>query len=424
MPMYMGGFDAKDRLFVVMQSEKGSQATYALKLDLGKLPAAPAPAAEPEPPIKPYEPDLADDPAWVAKLKALPANTWVQAKPPKEPNRRDWGITSVDPVRGCLVYFGGGHSSYQCNDVAVYSVGGNRWVTGAGDHNGHVPNNEWEGSTLGHLGGPPTGHQRNTYQSFDGRMYLFYGTQDKLPGNYIFHADPDYARFYDLDRGGVWRDLKIGGIERPEKVPPALYVSVTDPKGRLFTMIGEVPHYYAPNVTRYFVSCLDLNENRLVIKDVPKPFPEQRGLGEGRSFCYASDRDQIVIMNGKPEDETKAFSPDPKKFPLKQVTFAYDVKAGTFSELPAKKTPPVRAVQVVEYCEAQKCLFAMIGNQQWVYSFEKGDWAELPLASEPGGVKFQSPYGQLVWVAKYGVFVNFAGSTWVMRPDFSQVKWE
>ena len=27
-------------------------------------------------------------------------------------------------------------------------------------------------------------------------------------------------------------------------------------------------------------------------------------------------------------------------------------------------------------------------------------------------------------VEKYGVFVNFAGGTWVMRPDFSAVKWD
>jgi len=208
-------------------------------------------------------------------------------------------------------------------------------------------------------------------------------------------------------------------------VPPALYVQLVDPKGRLFNLIGEVPHYYAANVTRYFVSCLDLNENKLLVKEVPKPFPEQRGLGESRPYCYLPDRDQIFLMNGKPEDPAKNFSEDQKKFPLKQVTFLYDVKSNTFNELPAKKTPPARAVQVVEYAESQKCALAVIGNEQWVYSFEKGDWTQLPLVAEGGGkMGFQGPYGQMVWVAKYGVFVNLCGSTWVMRPDFSRVKWE
>lgn len=424
MPLDMFGFDPKARLLLVMQPAKGVQLTCAMKLNLAKLPSEPASAAQPEPPVKPCESMLAEDPVWVAKLKSLPANIWVRAKPPQEPAQRDWGVIAVDAPRGALMYFGGGHSSYQCNDVAVYSVGGNRWTTGPGDHNGHVPNNEWEGSTLGHRGGPPTGHQRNTYQSFDGRMYLFYGTMDKLPGNYIFHADPDYARFYDLDRGGIWRDLRIAGIERPEKMPAATHVSVADSKGRLFTVIGEAPNYYAPNVSRMLVSCLDLNENKLIVKEVPKPFPEQRGLGEGRPFCYASDRDQLILMNGKPEDAAKNFSEDIKKFPLRQVTFAYDFKGNKFSELPARKTPPVRAIQVVEYCDAQKSLLAVLGDQLWVYSFEKGDWAELEMKTEGGKMNFQHPYSQLVWVAKYGVFVNFAGSTWVMRPDFNQIKGE
>lgn len=423
MPATMGGFDPRARLFLVMQPEQEGLATYALKVDLDKLPPQPAPPADPAPPIVPRAPDLADDPAWVAKLKALPANTWVAAKPPSEPSRRDWGIISVDPARGCLVYFGGGHSSYQCNDVAIYAVGGNQWSTGVGDHNGHVPNNEWEGSTLGHRGGPPTGHQRNTYQSFDGRLYLFYGANDR-PGNYVFHAEPDYARFYDLNRGGVWRDLKIDRIARPEIWPSGCHVSLSDPRGRLFTILHETPGYYAPNVSRYFINILDLDTNSLELREVPKPFPEQRGLGEGRPYCYLPDRDQIFLMNGKPEDPAQAFSTDQKKSPLKQVTFLYDVKSNSFGELRARATPPVRPVQVVEYCAPQKCALAIIGNQQWVYSFEKGDWAELPLVSEPGRVSFQAPYGQMVWVEKYGVFVNFAGRTWVMRPDFSKAPWQ
>ena len=46
------------------------------------------------------------------------------------------------------------------------------------------------------------------------------------------------------------------------------------------------------------------------------------------------------------------------------------------------------------------------------------------MKTEGGNMGFQAPYGQLVWVARYGVFVNFCGNTWVMRPDFSQVMWE
>lgn len=424
MPMDMFGFDPKARLLVVMQPFKGGQVASAMRLDLAALPVIEIASVDPMPPLPPFEPDLTDDAAWVERLRNLPANTWVAAKPPQEAARRDWGTISVDPVRGCLVYFGGGHSSYQCNDVAIYGVGANRWFTGSGEHNGHVPNNEWEGTTLGHRGGPPTGHQRNTYQAFDGRMYLFYNTTDKLPGNYVFHADPGYARFYDIDRGGVWRDQKIATIESPDKVPPHLYVSLTDPKGRLFSLIGEIPHYYAPNITRYFVSKYELDSDRVVTCEVPKPFPEQRGLGEGRPYCYAPDRNEIIIMGGKPQDPGMNFSPDTKKIPLNQVTFAYDVAANSFRELPARRIPPVQAIQVVEYCEPQGCLLAVIGDTQWLYSFKHGNWVELPLQAAEGQMRFQKPYGQMGWVEKYGVFVNFSGATWVMRPDLSQISWD
>jgi len=47
------------------------------------------------------------------------------------------------------------------------------------------------------------------------------------------------------------------------------------------------------------------------------------------------------------------------------------------------------------------------------------------MAVEGGGkLGVSGPYGQLVWVEKYGVFVNLSGSTWVMRPDFGKVVWQ
>ncbi|MDD4889108.1 MAG: kelch repeat-containing protein [Phycisphaerae bacterium] len=417
-PTVMLGFDEKARLLLLMQPEQGGQATYAMKLDLDKLPAAAAPAWTPPVPLKPFEAAQADDPAWVDGLKKLPANTWVPAKPAKGPAPRSWGILAYDPIRGQVVYFGGGHSTYQINNVDVYSVGANTWTASAGDHNAFVPPDEWEGTTLGHRGGPATGHQRNTYQVFDGRMYLLFGTDEMFPNNYVFHAEKDFARFYDMTRGGVWRDRRIAQVDRPDKVPPYPYVNILDPKGRLFNLIGEVPTRSAPNVTRYFISCLDLNEDKLMVKEVSKPIPEQCGLGEGRPFCYLPDRDQIFLMNAKPEDPSKSYSEDPKKVPLKQVTFLYDVNKNVFAELPAVNTPPVRAVQVAEYADSQKCVLAIIGNAQWVYSFEKGDWAPLPTKAE-GGVRFEDPFAQVVWAAKYGVFVNTSlGATWVMRPDF------
>jgi hypothetical protein len=128
-------------------------------------------------------------------------------------------------------------------------------------------------------------------------------------------------------------------------------------------------------------------------------------------------------MNNAPKDPARLFEFPKDKEETRHVTFVYDVKTNRFSELPAKRELPLKPVQVVEYVPSQKCLLAIIEQQQWVYSFEKGDWSQLPMKTEGGNMGFQGPYGQMVWVEKYGVFVNMAGATWVMRPEFDKLDW-
>ncbi len=428
-PMAMLGYDPVRRLLLIVQPEmnwrdgSNSQITYGMKLDLAKLPGQPAPAWTPPPPIKPQEVP-ADDPAWVAKLKALPANTWVQAKPPKEPSQRDWGNLAVDPVRGWVVYQGGGHSTYQRNDVSVYNPGANKWSFQAGDDNGYVPPNYWEGNNLGYRGGPRGRHERNTYQALDGRVYNYIGTGDIFQDGAMY-LDPDCVRFYDIDRGGVHRELPLAGKPAIPPPPGCRGIGVVDPGGRVMQLFRQTAGYYAADIAKTFLTSYDIYGHGFTVTEVPKPFPMHRGLGESRAFCYVPDRDIYVLMTTAPKDPARLFEMPKDKEETRHVTFAYDMKTGKFSELPAKRELPLQPVRVVEYVPAQKCLLAIIApDQQWVYSFEKGDWAQLPMKTEGGGMRIQAPYGQMVWVEKYGVFVNMVGNTWVMRPDFSQVKWE
>jgi len=66
----------------------------------------------------------------------------------------------------------------------------------------------------------------------------------------------------------------------------------------------------------------------------------------------------------------------------------------------------------------------LFGVEFWACSAEKNDWALLE--TQNNGMEMNTPYGQMVWAEKYGVFVNYGmdSRTWVMRPDFSQAKWE
>jgi len=234
------------------------------------------------------------------------------------------------------------------------------------------------------------------------------------------HLDPDYVRFYDIDRGGIHRELPLSGK------PAGAGVGAVDPAGRVLALGRGTSGYYQADVVKTSFSSYDIYKNEVTAADVPKPFPMHRGLGESRAFCYLPDRDLYVLMNNAPKDPARLYEFPKDKEEQRHVTFAYDAKTGKFSELPAKRELPLKPVPVVEYVPSQKCLLAIIDSQQWVYSFEKGDWAQLPLKSEGGMRGFTGPYGQMVWVEKYGVFVNVApyGSTWLMRPDFSQVKWD
>lgn len=68
------------------------------------------------------------DPAAHAKvLKALPANTFVNADPPGVLVSKTWSTATIDTDRSEVIYTGGGHSGYSGNDIARYDIAANRW---------------------------------------------------------------------------------------------------------------------------------------------------------------------------------------------------------------------------------------------------------------------------------------------------------
>lgn len=72
--------------------------------------------------------DLPDAAAWSKKLADLPANTWVQAKPPYRPQmQRDWGTAVCDPDHDVMLRWSGGHCAHGGSDVPMYHFATNRW---------------------------------------------------------------------------------------------------------------------------------------------------------------------------------------------------------------------------------------------------------------------------------------------------------
>jgi hypothetical protein len=405
-------FDPKNRLLLLVRDGKDGQETFAFRLDLDKLPAQPAPAWKLPPPIE-RQKAPPDDPAWLAKLKELPPNTWVLAKPPREPERRDWGTLACDPVRGLVFYFGGGHSTYQVNDVAIYAVGANRWCHAVGDSNSPIPPHDWDGCTMSFQGGPPAGHQRNSYVALDGRMFVHAGTHSRRwDAEIAKEKGIRVAWFYDLDRGGVWRQREIEKIELGEGVPGSYgRLHVADPSGKIHGFAGHLEPYDGRFFSKeaYF-STYDVHDNSLAVRKIPEPTPGW--VGECRPFCFVETRDSHLFSKGIFFYECRKDGG--------HATWAYDIAENRFIDLKPPHQPPAEP-RTVEYIDSQQCVLAIIGQgEQWVYSFEKNDWAPLPLRVEGGTMGFQTPYGQMVWVAKYRVLVNVCGSTWLMRPEFSR----
>ncbi|MBM4019437.1 MAG: hypothetical protein FJ288_14130 [Planctomycetes bacterium] len=60
-------------------------------------------------------------------LASLPANTFVDARPPGMLISKTWSTAVIDTDRGEIIYTGGGHSGYSGNDFARYGIAANRW---------------------------------------------------------------------------------------------------------------------------------------------------------------------------------------------------------------------------------------------------------------------------------------------------------
>jgi len=394
------------------------QETFVFRLDTAGLEPEPAPKWTPPPPIRPQV-IPPNDPQWVRRMKSLPANTWVPAIPSaghsraptngrqRLPANRGWGIAAVDPVRSLVCYFGGGHSSYQFNDVAVYAVGANRWLHTAGEANDWVPPVGWGGITMGLHGGPHAHHQRNTYVALDGRVWRSVGTgsrrwspeAEKQPG-------PRYAWFWDIDRGGVWRMQKIAKVTLGEGVPGTWgQPHVVDPAGKVYGLGGALEPYdgrFFPD--ELYFSAYDVYSGALEVKKVDKPHPAP--VPEYRPFCYLSDRRQIFFYEYRAGHG--------------HATWVYDVEANRFIDLKPERQPPGQ-VGTVLHLQDQNAVFAPAGgDRQWVYSFDRNTWAPLPVQGELS--RFDPVYAQTVYVPEYGVLVNLP-KTEIMRPEVGRAKW-
>ena len=229
---------------------------------------------------------------------------------------------------------------------------------------------------------------------------------------------PRYAWFYDVDRGGVWRQQEIARVTKGEGIDGVWgAVHAVDPAGRILGVVGNREQYYGKTFPELFVSVYDVYANTLEIRKVPPPYTGR--WPECRPFCMVPDKAQVFFHE---------FNKDSQRL----ATWVYDVKTNRFLDLKPKRLPPPGEPLTVEYIEGQNAVLAIINRrpenrrEQWVYSFARNTWAELPVEGHER-IAFAGPYCQMVYVAKHAVLVNTGSAnrgTSLMRPDLSHLQWK
>ena len=134
------------------------------------------------------KPDAAVFQAW---LKGLPANTWVQTKPPQLPQlNRDWGTAVLDTDRDMILRFSGGHSAHGGSDVLHYHLAANRWEL---PFPVEFPLGQLYSNTS-----YPEGFNFNMRPWVTGHTYQSYG-YDATAQHMVFTGQPRHAYLYGPD---------------------------------------------------------------------------------------------------------------------------------------------------------------------------------------------------------------------------------
>ncbi len=330
------------------------------------------------------------DPAVLERLKSLPANTWVLAKPNVEPTHRSWSRIDWDPTLRCAVYQGGGHAGTTNNTISAYFPETNKWVDAFKPqwppsifHNWgccYVPSFE-RGTSL-HV------HARS-YHSLDGRM---------VEGH---------------QAGFEWSTRETPAAAGPVGGP------VVDVARR--RLIGFVKSHYRDTGTNH-LEITDLATGKVERRKMEGPNP-QTNIS---TMCVIPERNLLMALA----------SSDGQKGPT--VTWLLDLaKLDAWQKVEPKSPPPEAefrgegGMQLVFIPGTDYVvLAAKDGRDLWVYSLDRKDWRMLP--TEDGGkrgARFDL-YPQIVWDRHHGVIVfvvirggGAACETMLLRPDFGKIQW-
>lgn len=412
---YFAGYSPADDAIIV---QRNGGETFGLKLT--KTTALEAPPATTRPVLedqRPFDPP-ADDPAIVERWKNLPANTWVQAKATLAPgagpsNEYGWGMIGYNTRLGCMIIWGGGHSTHQANDIHLYFPGANKWVCGYPGHAINIPPwNKGCGNPGGvdWRGGVNNLHARRGVGGNGGKALITIQTFSPY-----FYGPTPYLR--TPESWGRTTTFEFDYFSRRWIMP--LPTPVANGMNRPYDA-KRTTASVAPDGTSWW-DTTDKTWKRLSQGKLPA---NHGYAGEGGApFVLAEKRKTAVALLGAGKDK-----------PMETWTLDFD---GTeWKNTNATGAPPGSPTGSA-YCEIDDCIYTScftgfekrtIEGQEGVYSFKRNAWTTMPSKGQAGLPGASSnAWTKVTYDPKHNLVIRFVdgpGMVWVMRPEFDKLDWK
>jgi galactose oxidase-like protein len=343
-------------------------------------------------------PPSADSTA-VARLKSLPANSWVAAKPNFQPTHRSWSTMSWDPTMRAVIYQGGGHAGTMDNQISAYFPESNKWVKSFKTQRTPRLFGSWS------CAGRMRAMERGMGLSLHCRWYGSRGGRMIFGGQTGF----DWATREKHSHGNLPKcpfRYSRGWVVHPRR-PEVIMLSR--------------PSYYGPQTgQRVFIYNLETGKSQMHKIGGPTPTINF----EWSALAVHPDKD-ILVLHGSGDHRKKTAT----------ATWVLDLKTpSAWKKLELKKTTPSVGMSKLNAIPGTDMLVCAMPNSNdlWVLSLDRQEWQ--PLGTDEGK-KFQRKgrlldiYGQCVYDPHHKVFVAMSkgyGSrtrTMLLRPDFSKINW-
>lgn len=327
--------------------------------------------------------------AALARLKSMPANTWIAAKPLFEPTHRSWSTMSWDAGLRCVIYQGGGHAGTMDNTISAYFPESNQWVNAFPTQGTPSIFGSWSCA-----GGFP---------SFERGMGL-----------------SQHCRYYESHNGEIVAGSSAGfqwaSRERPldfqqRKVPPGNFC-LDETRERIVSRHGDKVHVY------------DLKTRETVVHAPQGPAPQ---IGwEWSGMDVHPDKNWLVLHGAGQRDKK-----------TDNETWVFDLaNPGAWRKLDLKRGTPQVSMSKLNAIPGTSLIVCAMpeSTDLWVLDLDKQTWQPLPAADgddKLNGKKRFDIYGQCVYDPHHKLFVMVGlrgGSyenrhTFLLKPDFSAIDW-